>query len=448
MRKNLFTLCLSLVTWATFGQEIIQRNPEIEKLVQEVSSDSLKKYIYDLSSFHSRHTLNTDSKTGMPAAQSYVLSKFKQFAKTSQGRMTAEIQEFMTPGDGRRVLVDSKVANVVATLKGTNPNDPRIIVVSGHLDSRNKDVMDKDGASPGANDDGSGVAVVMELARVLAKKEFSATILFVAFTGEEQGLKGATYLADKAKGENWQIEAILNNDIVGNSNSSETLISNNTQMRVFSESIPLDEDERGAATRRSINSDNDSKSRQLARYIKEIGEKYVDHMEVKLIYRSDRFLRGGDQTPFMRNGFTAVRMSEMNENFIHQHENVRVEDGIQYGDLPEFMDFEYLRKVSAVNLASTASLANSSGIPQDVRIDVRGLTNKSTLIWKAPEFKKVKGYYVLMRETSSSMWEKKFFTTETSLTLPYSKDNYFFAVQSISESGEESMAVFPTPLSR
>jgi hypothetical protein len=448
MRKILFTLALGIFSLGSFAQQAVIRNPGIEKLVQQVSADSLKKYIYDLSSFHSRHTLNTDEKNGMIAAQRYVLKKFNEFAKTSNGRMSAQIEEFVTPGDGRRIVADSKVANVIATLKGTNPADKRIVVVSGHLDSRNRDVMDFEGAAPGANDDGSGVAVVIELARVLAQKEFSSTILFVAFTGEEQGLKGATYLSDKAKAEGWQIEAVLNNDIVGNSNSSETLISNNTVMRVFSETVPLAEDERGATIRRSTNSDNDSPSRQLARYIKETGERYVDHMEVKLIYRSDRFLRGGDQTPFMRNGFTAVRMSEMNENFLHQHENVRLENGIQYGDLPEFMDFEYLRKVSAVNLSSAASLANSAGMPQEVRIDVRGLTNKSSLNWKAPTQGKVKGYYVLMRETSSPMWEKKFFTTEPTLTLPYSKDNYFFAVQSVSETGEESLAVFPSPQTR
>jgi hypothetical protein len=448
MRKLLFTLGLGMFTLSSFAQSTIIRNPEIEKLVNEVSSDSLKKYIHELSAFHSRHTLSTDEKNGMPAAQRYVLAKFNAFAKASNGRMTAQIEEFTIPADGRRITADSKVANVVATLKGTNPTDNRIFIVSGHLDSRNKDVMDATNGAPGANDDGSGVAAVIELARVLAKKEFSATVVFVAFTGEEQGLKGATFLADKAKAEGWKIEAVLNNDIIGNSNSSQTLISNNTQMRVFSESIPLAEDERGAAIRRSTNSDNDSPSRQLARYIKETGERYVDHMEVKLIYRSDRFLRGGDQTPFMRNGFTAVRMSEMNENFYHQHENVRVENGIQYGDLPEFMDFEYLRKVSAVNLASAASLANSAGMPEEVRIDVRGLSNTSSLLWKAPTVGKVKGYFVLMRETSSSMWEKKFFTTETSLTLPYSKDNYFFAVQSVTETGEESLPVFPSPLTR
>jgi hypothetical protein len=448
MRHILFAFAIILFAGQAFGQQVVIRNPEIQQLVKQVNTDSLKKYTEKLASFHSRHTLNQDAKNGMIAAQNYVKAKFTEFATKSKGRMTANIEEFVVPGDGRRIVADANVGNVIARLPGTNPNDPRIIVVSGHLDSRNKDVMDATGAAPGANDDGSGVALVLELARILAGTEFPATLLFVAFTGEEQGLKGATYLADKAKAESWKIEAVLNNDIVGNSNSSETNISNNTVMRVFSETIPLAEDERGASIRRSINSDNDSPSRQLARYIKELGERYVDQMEVKLIYRNDRFLRGGDQTPFMRNGFTAVRMSEMNENFLYQHENVRVENGIQYGDLPEFMDFEYLRKVAAVNLAAAASLGQSAGMPQEVKIDVRGLSNSSTLSWKAPIHGKVKGYYVLMRETSSSMWEKKFYTEDTQLKIPYSKDNYFFAVQSVSEHGTESLPVIPSPLTR
>ncbi len=449
MRHILFFLTALTLTFPVFGQEIVIRNPEISQLVKQVNADSLKKYTEVLASFKSRHTLNQDAKDGMIAAQNYVKAKFSEFSSNSNGRLTSMIDEFVVPGDGRRIVTDAKVANVVAMLHGTNnKQDPRMILVSGHLDSRNKDVMDATGASPGANDDGSGVALVLELARILSQTEFPATLVFVAFTGEEQGLKGATYLADKAKEMSWKIEAVLNNDIVGNSTSSETNISNNTVMRVFSETIPLAEDERGANIRRSINSDNDSPSRQLARYIKEVGERYVDQMEVKLIYRNDRFLRGGDQTPFMKNGFTAVRMSEMNENFLHQHENVRVENGVQYGDLPEFMDFEYLRKVAAVNLASAASLANAPGMPQDVRIDVRGLSNSTSLIWKAPLHGKAKGYYVLMRETSSSMWEKKFYTEETSIKLPYSKDNYFFAVQAVSEQGTESLPVIPSPLTR
>lgn len=448
MYKILLTILLGIFSQNLLAQTAIIRNPIIERYVSEVSSDSLKNYVEILADFHSRHTLNRDQKNGMPAAQNYVLDKFKSFEKDAKGRMSSEIERYIIPADGRRILQDSPGANVVATLKGTNPNDNRIFIISGHLDSRNKDVMDVDGIAPGANDDASGVAAVIEAARILAKSNFSATILFVAFAGEEEGLKGATYMADKAKADGLNIVAVLNNDIVGNSNSSETNISDNTKVRIFSESIPLAETEQEAQIRRAINAENDSKSRQLARYIKEIGERYVDQMEVKLIYRSDRFLRGGDQTPFMRNGFTATRMSEMNENFYHQHENVRIEDGIHYGDLPEFMDFEYLRKVTAINLSTLAALSNSPDVPQEVKIDVRGLSNKSMLMWTAPKIGKAVGYYVLMRETSSPVWEKKFYTTETSLTLPYSKDNYFFAVQSVSATGEESLAVIPVPLSR
>lgn len=448
MNKFLLTLGLIFIYGSSFSQIAINRDPEIAKMVSEISSDSLENYIHKLVSFTTRHTLNTNASTGMPAAQEYVLSKFNSFAEKSGGRMTAEIEKFVIPADGRRITEDSPAANVIATLKGTDPNDKRIFIISAHMDSRNKDVMDAEGIAPGANDDGSGTAAVIELARVMASRSFPATILFVAFTGEEEGLKGATYLADKAKEEDWEIGAVLNNDIVGNSSSSGTLIKDNLKMRIFSETIPANETEEMERIRKYTGAENDSKSRQLARYVKEIGERYVDQFEVKLIYRADRFLRGGDQTAFSRNGFTAVRMSEMNENFYHQHENVRVEDGIQYGDLPEFMDFEYLRKVAAVNISSLATLAQAPSQPEEVQISVRGLSNSSTLLWKEPATGKAKGYYVLMRETSSPMWEKKFFTTDKTLALPYSKDNYFFAVQAVGENGAESLPVFPTPSNR
>jgi hypothetical protein len=448
MNKFLLTLGLILIYGSSISQIAINRDPEIAKMVSEISSDSLENYIHKLVSFTTRHTLNTNTSTGMPAAQEYVLSKFNSFAEKSGGRMTAEIEKFVIPADGRRITEDSPAANVIATLKGNDPNDKRIFIISAHMDSRNKDVMDAEGIAPGANDDGSGTAAVIELARVMASRSFPATILFVAFTGEEEGLKGATYLADKAKEEDWEIGAVLNNDIVGNSSSSGTLIKDNLKMRIFSETIPANETEEMERIRKYTGAENDSKSRQLARYVKEIGERYVDQFEVKLIYRADRFLRGGDQTAFARNGFTAVRMSEMNENFYHQHENVRVEDGIQYGDLPEFMDFEYLRKVAAVNISSLATLAQAPSQPEEVQISVRGLSNSSTLLWKEPATGKAKGYYVLMRETSSPMWEKKFFTTDMTLTLPYSKDNYFFAVQAVGENGAESLPVFPTPSNR
>lgn len=272
---------------------------------------------------------------------------------------------------------------------------------------------------------------------------FPATIIFVAVSGEEQGLLGSTFLASQARLKNWNVDAMLNNDIMGSNNSNETNIIDNTRLRVFSEGISALDTGRTLSMVRSLGMENDSKSRQLARYIKETGERYVDNLEVVMIYRSDRFLRGGDHTPFLEKGYAAVRLTEMNENYNHQHQDLKTNKGITYGDLPEFMDFEYLRKNTGINLSTLANLAKAPSIPQEVRIEVRNLTNTSTMNWKAPKNGKVKGYYVLIRETTSPVWQKKLFTTETSIILPYSKDNYFFAVQSVSESGNESLAVVP-----
>lgn len=206
--------------------------------------------------------------------------------------------------------------------------------------------------------------------------------------------------------------------MIGNSTSSGTDLRDNTKLRVFSEGVPLMETEQMASLRRSTNAENDSKSRQLARYIKEVGERYVDQLEIKLVYRNDRFLRGGDHTPFAREGFTAVRLCEMNENYFHQHQDIRIEEGQQYGDLIEYIDYEYLRKNTAVNLAVLASLASAPGVPQEVGVDISGLSNSTTLRWKSPENGTASGYYVLMRETSDSMWERKFYTEALEMELP------------------------------
>jgi hypothetical protein len=449
MKRILLFIALLQLNLANAQTQIIHRDAAIDKMVSEVSAESLEKYVRELADFRTRHTLSADNPNeGILASQNYVLDLFKSFEADSKGRLTSYIDTFIIPADGRRIPTDSKLGNVMATLKGTDPNDDRIFLISAHIDSRALDVMDNEIDAPGANDDGSGVAAVIELAKIMSKKSFSATIIFVIVSGEEQGLKGAAYLAEKAKKENWNLVAMLNNDMIGNSHSSQTNINDNTRVRIFSEGVPAAENEQMAAIRRYTNGENDSKSRQLARYMKEVGEKYVDQLEVKLVYRNDRFLRGGDHTPFAREGFTAIRVCEMNENYYHQHENVRIENGIQYGDLPEFVDFEYMRKITGINLASLASLASAPSEPQNVGIDVRRLSNTSTLRWEAPGIGKAKGYYVLMRETDSSMWERKFYTEETSLTIPYSKDNYFFAVQAVGEKGHESMAVFPQPITR
>jgi hypothetical protein len=437
---------LLFVTKFSFSQTIINRDPEIEQMVKEVSADSLQSYINTLVSFGTRSTLSTqtDSKKGIGAARNWVLKKFNQFAKNSDGRLTATIDTTTITADGRRVDAPVVLGNVMATLKGNDPNDKRILIISGHLDSRRTDVMNKTGDAPGANDDGSGTAAVIECARVMSRHAFPATIIFVAVSGEEQGLLGSTFMGDKAKKENWEVEAVLNNDIIGSNNSNETNIINNTKVRVFSEGIPANATEKDIARIKALGLENDSKSRELARYVKEIGERYVDHLDVVMVYRTDRFLRGGDHLPYLKNGFTAVRITEMNENFTRQHQDVRKENGIQYGDLSQFIDYEYLRKNTALNLVNLANLAKAPPVPEEVKIEVKNLSNSTSLSWQPPKTGKVKGYYILMRETTSPVWQKKIFTKENNTTLPYSKDNYFFSVQSVNEEGNESLMIIPT----
>jgi len=446
MKKLLFVFTSIISCYSLLAQ----KDPAIEKMVNEVSKDSLESYIRKMVSFGTRNTLSnqTDPNRGIGAARNWVLSRFNEFAKQSGGRLTTIIDTTTLQKDGRRVDTTLLLGNVMATLKGIDPNDKRIFIISGHLDNMRSNVMDRVGDAPGANDDASGVAAVMECVRIMSKRSFPATIIFVAVSGEEQGLLGSTFLAEKAKKENWNIQAVLNNDIMGGNNENETNKASNNQVRVFSEGLSVLDTGRAATTIRNLGLENDGKARQLARYVKEIGERYVKNLKIVMVYRNDRFLRGGDHTPFVQRGFAAVRITEMNENYNHQHQDVRLENGVQFGDLPEYMDFEYLRKNTAMNLSTLANLAKSPSIPQEVKVETRKLTNFTNLTWKAPESGKIKGYNVLMRETTSPVWEKKIFTTDTKMDLSFSKDNYFFAVQSVSEDGNESLPVIPTPAGR
>ena len=445
--KYLLLLLVVFYSYTGIAQTIIQRDAEIEKMVREVSADSLRSYIKTMVAFGTRNTLSTqtDPKRGIAAARNWVLGKFNDFAKQSNGRLSAIIDTTTLQPDGKRIDATTLLGNVVATLKGADPNDNRIFIISGHLDNMRSSPTDRLGDAPGANDDGSGSAAVIECARIMSKHNFPATIIFVTVSGEEQGLLGSTFMSEKAKKENWNIVAVLNNDIMGSNNSNETNIINNTKLRVFSEGIPAYETEKVAAGIRNLGMENDGRSRQLARYVKEIGERYVDNMEVVLIYRNDRFLRGGDHTPYVQRGFAAVRITEMNENYTRQHQDVRSENGIAYGDLEEHIDYEYLRKNTGVNLANLANLAKAPAMPDSVKMEVKKLTNSTLLFWQTPKTGKVKGYYVLVRETTSAFWQKKIFTAETEIRLPYSKDNYFFAVQSVTEAGNESLPVVPLP---
>ena len=446
MQKTVLTLAFFISSMlAANAQTIIKKDPAIATMVAAVSSDSLRAYIQTLVNFGTRNTLSTqtDKLRGIGAARNWVLAKFNSFAKQSGGRLTAFIDTTTLAPDKRRIDEPTLLGNVMATLQGTDATDKRIFVISGHLDNMRTSVLDRIGDAPGANDDGSGTAAVIECARILSKMSFPATIVFVAVSGEEQGLLGANFMATKARAQNIEIEAVLNNDIMGSNNSNETNIIDNTRLRVFSEGLPFYELDKQAKTIRQLGLENDGKSRQLARYVKEIGERYVPNIEVVMIYRNDRFLRGGDHTAFVENGYAAVRFTEMNENYTRQHQNVRVENGIQYGDLEQYIDYEYLRKNTAVNLASLANLAAAPAMPVEVKIEVAKLGNNTSLNWKKPLSGNVSGYYVLVRETTNALWQKKFYTSDSNIVLPYSKDNYFFAVQSVNAAGNESLPVVP-----
>lgn len=423
------------------------KNLAISNMIKEISASNLKSSVEKLVSFKTRHTLSPslNPNEGIRAAQEWVKSEFERYAKDSGGRLEAGFDTFIVEPDGKRMPRKTELRNVMGTLKGTNPQDDRVFIVSAHLDSRAGSGLDSTSFAPGANDDASGVALVLELARIMSKKDFPSTIIFTAVSGEEQGLYGSSFLAKKAKKLNWNLVAMFNNDMVSNSLSDGTSLKDNMRVRVFSEGDPAFETEEMAKFRKYSGSENDSRSRQLARYIKETGEKYVDQIEVKLIYRKDRYLRGGDHTPFNNEGFTAVRFCEMNENYTHQHQDPRVENGIQYGDLPEFVDYNYAAKITGVNLAALASLALAPSAPEKVIIDLKELSNLTKLEWTEPRGSKPAGYNILIRETDQPLWQKKIFVTETKTVIPYSKDNFFFAVQSVDSQGNESLPVIPQP---
>ncbi len=417
-------------------------------MVEEISRDNIESYIEKLVSFHTRHNLSVqdDPEKGIGAAWNWVKEEIEQYIPGSGGRLSVEFVNYNVGGEGQRIDSQIELRNVVATLQGSDPGDDRILIMSAHLDSRVEDNYDATTFAPGANDDGSGVAAMLELIRIMSEHEFPVTIKFMILTGEEHGLYGASAMADIASDEDWNITAMLNNDMIGNSSSSGTLLNDNMRVRVFSEGVPAYETEAMARMRAYTSGENDGKARQLARYIKEVGERYVDQIEVSLVYRNDRFGRGGDHTPFCRKGFTAVRICEFNENYNRTHTTPGERDGIMYGDLPSGVDYEYVRKNAGINLATLANLALAPAQPSNTGIMVSGLSNSTTLTWEKPSGgAEPAGYYILMRETHRSMWEKKIFVQGTEVTLPYSKDNYFFAVQSVDAEGHESLPVFPGP---
>jgi Zn-dependent M28 family amino/carboxypeptidase len=428
----------------------IKRNQQIARLVREIDARNIELSIRKLVSFGTRNTLSAqdDPNRGIGAARDWLFSEFSKAAESSGGRMTVEKQTF-EQAKAARVPQPTILTNIVATLKGTQPESAqRIYVVSGHYDSMCSSPTDAKCDAPGANDDASGTAAVLEMARVMAKYKFDATIIFMTVPGEEQGLLGATYFAEQAKKNNVDIEAMFTNDIVGNSVGGNGVHDPRT-VRVFSEGVPTNETQPEATTRRSVGGENDSASRQLARFIKETAAAYVPAIKVMMVYRRDRYGRGGDHIPFLERGYPAVRFTEPNENYQHQHQNVRTENGVRYGDLPEFVDFNYIANVARVNAASLAVLALAPARPKNAQLG-GGLADDSTLQWDPNKEPDVAGYEIVWRETTAPVWTNSRFVgnLKTYTMKGMSKDNYFFGVRAVDKEGNRSSASYPRPASR
>jgi len=427
------------------------RNRAISNIVREIDARNIEATIRKLVSFGTRNTLSeqNDPKRGIGATRDWLYSEFLKAAAASNGRMTVEKQSF-EQAKAARVPEPTILTNIVATLKGSQPEaTDRVYVVSGHYDSMCNSPTDAKCDAPGANDDASGTAAVLEMARVMAKYEFDATIVFMAVAGEEQGLLGSTHFAEQAKQKNWNVDAMLDNDIVGNSLGGNG-VRDRGHVRVFSEGVPSNETPAEATTRRSVGGENDSASRQLARFIKEIGDEFVPQFKVTMIYRRDRYGRGGDHIPFLERGYPAVRFTEVNEDFRHQHQNVRVENGVQFGDLPEFVDFAYAANVARVNAASLAALAWAPGRPKGVTILAQRLSNDTELRWDANKEPDLAGYEIVWRETTDPVWTNaKPVGNVTTFTMKgMSKDNYFFGVRAVDKDGNKSPATYPRPQTR
>ncbi len=419
----------------------------IAAALNEVSSARIQANIAALVGFGTRSTLSAQdpaavtSGRGIGAAREWIRAQFEQYSKDCGGCLEVKLDSY-TQQSGERLSQPTVISNVYAVLKGTEPGPKaRIVLVSGHYDSRNSDNFDTAHDAPGANDDASGVAVSLECARVLSKLRFPATIIFLAVAGEEQGLYGSEHFAHMAHEQTWNIEAVLNNDIVGGNRSAQQ---DPKVVRVFSEGLPSTADDHQLQQIRGVGGENDSNSRELARYVAETAAQYALAVQPLLIFRPDRFLRGGDHLSFNEQGYAAVRFTEYREDFTRQHQTVRTEAGVEYGDLLKFVDADYVAGVARVNAATLAELASAPAPPKQVSILASKLENDSTLEWTASPG--ATGYEVLWRATTSPYWEHaQSAGAATRTTLPLSKDNVFFAVRALDAAGHRSLPVVPAP---
>ena len=422
-------------------------DPKIAAALQEVSSARIQANIEKLVSFGTRLTLSAQDPAsisaghGIGAAREWIRSEFERYSKECGGCLEVKTDAF-TEAPAERIPQPTQITNVYAVLRGTDPESAkRIVLVTGHYDSRNSDTFDIKGDAPGANDDGSGTAVSLECARILSKLKFPATIIFLTVAGEEQGLNGSRHFAQMAKQEGWNIEAVLNNDIVGGNRSADQ---DTGVVRIFCEGIPEAADEKQLRQIRGLGGESDSSSRELARYMVDVGRAYDAGVKPLLIFRLDRYLRGGDHYSFNQQGFAAVRFTEFREDFNRQHQNVRAENGVEYGDLPKFVNFDYIADVARLNVAALASLASGPAPPSNVRLETTRLDNDSTLRWDPA--RGATGYEVVWRATSAPEWEHaQAVGNVTRTTVKVSKDNVIFAVRAVDNEGHRSLPVVPAP---
>ncbi|MFN8001284.1 MAG: M28 family metallopeptidase [Acidobacteriota bacterium] len=449
-------LLLGLVLPATSAQQVqlsAKLNPQIEKIVTEISAKNIEANIRKLVSFGTRHTLSSqdDPQRGIGAARRWIKAEMERYSRESGGRLQVAEDEFVQPAGGR-VPQPTTLVNVVATLPGSQPEaKDRLYVVSGHYDSCvcTQSMTDATSDAPGASDDASGTAAVMEMARVMSKYQFDATLVFMTVAGEEQGLLGAAHWAEDAKKKGLNVAAMFTNDIIGNTLGGNG-VRDNRRVRLFSEGVPTTETEAEARVRQSVGGENDAPSRQLARYIKEVGERYVNNFEVTLVFRRDRYGRGGDHNAFLQRGFAAVRFTEPNEDFSRQHQKVREENGIKYGDVLEMVDPPYIAQVARVNAASLASMALAPAAPTGVGFKTGRQEYDTTIAWKPNAEPDLAGYRIVWRETYQPFWQRSVETGSVTefVMKALSKDDFFFAVQAIDKDGNVSVPSFPRPQPR
>jgi hypothetical protein len=421
------------------------RQADVDAIVREISPQRIHAYVDKLVSFGTRHTMSeTESSTrGIGAARRWIKAELE---RCGAGKLDVQFQSHVHPV-ANRISRPTEIVNVVATLPGTQPaSKDRYYVVSGHYDSRVTDVMNYTADAPGANDDASGTAAVIEMACVMSRHKFDASLVFMTVAAEEQGLYGSGDYAAKAKAAGMNIAGMLNNDIIGSSHDENGKL-DNAQVRLFAEGVPpVKETTPALRTLLQTGGENDSITRQLARHVKETGERYVPDFKVDIIYRRDRYLRGGDHSPFLDAGYAAVRFTEPHEDFNHQHQDLRTENGRKIGDLVEYVDPEYVAQVARVNAASLASLALAPAAPQDVKVKTANLDNGTDLVWKANTEPDLAGYRIVWRDTTAPQWQgSKFVGNVTTYRVDLSKDNLLFGVQAVDKDGNVSPATYPFP---